>query len=362
MSIEDGVVIVGGSIAGHNVARTLRKEGYEESITMIDAKNTLPYDRSELSTEWMLDREKMKPPLFQEEKFFEDSEIAIRLDTKITEIIPEDKVVLTDKKEKIPYNTLVLATGSSLRELDAPGEEANGIFYLRDYENAVAIKEWSKDVENVAIIGAGFIGLEMAATFARLDLDVTVIEFSDYPLGQILGEEASKYFVQMHEEHGVEFITGAGADSFKQDVDGNVTAVITTEGQEVACGMAIIGVGVTPNLSIQHLDILLLNKNATVTVAHVYSKNTEEMARQADILITATGVPGLVTKEYVKDEAIVIDVGISRVDGKILGDVAYDEVAEGTSHITPVPGGVGAVTTTMLARNVVKATTLLMSK
>lgn len=107
------------------------------------------------------------------------------------------------------------------------------------------------------------------------------------------------------------------------------------------------------------LSILLLNKNATVTVTHVYSKHTKEMARQADILITATGVAGLVTKEHVKDGAIVIDVGISRVDGKIKGDVKYEEVVEKAGHITPVPGGVGAVTTSMLANNVIKATKLL---
>lgn len=107
------------------------------------------------------------------------------------------------------------------------------------------------------------------------------------------------------------------------------------------------------------LSILLLNQNATVTVTHIYSKHTKEMARQADILITATGQPGLVTDEYVKYGAIVVDVGISRVDGEILGDVAYDEVEEETSFITPVPGGVGAVTTTMLASNVIKATKLL---
>lgn len=110
------------------------------------------------------------------------------------------------------------------------------------------------------------------------------------------------------------------------------------------------------------LDILLLNKNATVTVTHIYSKNTKKMAKQADILITATGSAGLVTKDFVKDGAIVIDVGISRIKGKIYGDVEYDEVAEKAGQITPVPGGVGAVTTSMLAKNVIKATKLLTDK
>lgn len=107
------------------------------------------------------------------------------------------------------------------------------------------------------------------------------------------------------------------------------------------------------------LSILLLNKNATVTVTHIYSKDTQAMAQKADILITATGAVGLVTADYVKEGAVVIDVGISRVKGKIMGDVEYDSVAAIAGKITPVPGGVGAVTTTMLASNVVKATKLL---
>ncbi|MDN6162094.1 MAG: bifunctional 5,10-methylenetetrahydrofolate dehydrogenase/5,10-methenyltetrahydrofolate cyclohydrolase [Atopostipes sp.] len=110
------------------------------------------------------------------------------------------------------------------------------------------------------------------------------------------------------------------------------------------------------------LSILLLNKNATVTVSHIYTKDTEEIAKKADILITATGAAGLVTKDFVKEDAVVIDVGISRIDGEIYGDVKYDEVSEKAGQITPVPGGVGAVTTSMLASNVIKATKLLTSK
>lgn len=107
------------------------------------------------------------------------------------------------------------------------------------------------------------------------------------------------------------------------------------------------------------MNILLLNKNATVTVTHIYSKDTAAMAKKADILITATGTVGLVTEDYVKEGAVVIDVGISRVKGKIMGDVEYDPVADIAGKITPLRGGVGAVTTTILASNMIKATKLL---
>ena len=111
------------------------------------------------------------------------------------------------------------------------------------------------------------------------------------------------------------------------------------------------------------LSIMLLNHGATVTIAHIYTKNLEEITREADIVISATGKRGLITKNHIKNGAVVVDVGIS-VDesGKVHGDVLFDEVIEKASYITPVPGGVGDVTTTMLASQVLKATKLAMAK
>lgn len=276
MENHNGVVIVGGSIAGYNVARTLRKDGYLDKITMIDQKTVLPYDRSKLSKEWMLDREKEEAPLFQKEAFFSDSKITVKLNTTVTDLFPDEKAILTDKKEKIYYDTLVLATGSVLRTLDVPGADAHGIFYLRDYENALKIKEWSKNVKDLAIIGAGFIGLEMASTFSQLGLNVTVIEYEKYPLGRILGEAASRYFINMHEAHGMRLLTGEGLKEFKKDEAGNVTTAVTTSGQEVPCQMAVIGVGVIPNPSLQHPDLkaergIIVNEYGETSLPDVYA-------------------------------------------------------------------------------------------
>lgn len=96
---------------------------------------------------------------------------------------------------------------------------------------------------------------------------------------------------------------------------------------------------------------LLINENATVTICHSKTKNLKEICREADILVSAIGKPGFVTKEYVKEGAVVIDVGTTMVDGKIKGDVCFDEVVEKAAFVTPVPGGVGAMTTTMLLKN-----------
>lgn len=100
---------------------------------------------------------------------------------------------------------------------------------------------------------------------------------------------------------------------------------------------------------------LLLNENATVTICHSRTKNLKDVCKEADILVAAMGRPGFVTKDFVKEDAVVIDVGTTMVEGKIKGDVVYDEVIDIASHLTPVPGGVGAMTTTMLIKNTCEA-------
>lgn len=273
---SNGVVIVGGAIAGYNVASRLRKEGYKEKIRMIDAKNTLPYDRSKLSKEWMHKTDEIEPPLFQGQEYFEKQNITVDLNTKVTTFDPDKKSIQTDEGEEIPYDKLVIATGSSLNRLDAPGENALGVFYLRDHEDALEMKEWARGVKKVAIVGGGFIGLELAASFTELGLEATVIEFDDYPLGRIIGEEASKYFMKMHESHGVRFITGEGGKSFEKDSTGKVTKVITTEGTEVPTEMVIVGVGVSPDLSLNHPDLevdggIIVNEYGETSIPDVYA-------------------------------------------------------------------------------------------
>lgn len=274
--MDHGVVIVGGSVAGFHVAETLRKEGYQNKITIINQQDWLPYDVSMLSKDWMLDQEKLTPPLFKDESFFADADVTVRLNITITKLNPEDKTILTDTDETIPYDTLVLATGSVLRTLEVPGSDAAGVFYLRDFENALKIKQWAKKTKELVIVGAGFIGLEMASTFSQWGLNVTVIEHSDYPLGRILGEEASRYFMKMHEAHGVRFLTGEALKGFEKDADGNVTAAVTASGKVIACQMAVIGVGVMPNTALSHPQLkvergIVVNEYGETTLPDVFA-------------------------------------------------------------------------------------------
>src|SRR5699024_10410577 len=183
--MAEETVIIGASIAGVNAVKELRKKGYQGNITMIDQQSELPYDLLPLSKEWMQDKEDIDPPLLKKQSYYDDNKITLQLNTTVEGFDPKAKTVQTDQGE-FKYDKLVLAIGSVLRNLDVPGIDAEGVFSLRDFKNASAIKRWAKnDVKKLVIVGAGFIGLEMASTFSQWGLDVTVVEFSDHPLGRI---------------------------------------------------------------------------------------------------------------------------------------------------------------------------------
>lgn len=224
------------------------------------------------------------------------------------------------------------------------GLKVNSYTYSADIEEAEFLTEFDKINENDDIHGV------LVLRPLPDHLDTNKVSEKINPLKDVDGMSPTNLGkIMLNDEDGLISATPAGVMELLDFYD------VELEGQDVV----IIGHSEVVG---KPLSILLLNKNATVAVTHIYSKHTKEMASQADILITATGAAGLVTADYVKDGAIVIDVGISRIKGKIYGDVEYEEVAEKAGQITPVPGGVGAVTTSMLASNVIKATKLLQEK
>lgn len=274
--MKENIVIIGTSIAGFHTAKALRKEGYTGSITLVGQQSTLPYDLLPLSKKWMQTMEDETPPLLATETYYSDEKINLKLQTKVTQIHPESKTIQTDQGETLPYDKLVIAIGSTLRTLNAPGVDANHIFYLRDYNHALKIKEQAKLAKEVVIIGAGFIGLELASSFSQIGLKVTVIEHTDSPLGRILGTEASAYFTKMHRNHGITLLTSEDVQEFKKDEQGNVTSAVTVSGKIIPCQMVLIGIGVVPNTSLSHPDLkvergIVVNEYGETSIPDIYA-------------------------------------------------------------------------------------------
>ena len=173
--MKDKVVIIGASITGFYAMNELVKNKFNGDITIIDKKDVYPYNTYPLSKEWMMDTDDMEPPLLKDKEFYKEHNINLKLNTKVDYINSKDKTIRTHLNETIPYDHLVIATGSKLREVKLSGDDAKGIFYLREFNDAKNIKQWAKNIENVVIIGTGFIGLELASTFSQLDKKVSVL-------------------------------------------------------------------------------------------------------------------------------------------------------------------------------------------
>lgn len=275
--MKEKVVIIGGSIAGTYTATALVRNGFDGHITLIDKKEVYPYNTYPLSKEWMMDEDDMDPPLLKDKDYYEENNIDLKLNTRVDSVNSKDKTVTTSDNETIPYDYLVIATGSKLRKLSFPGDDAEGIFYLREFSDAEKIKEWEKDAKDVAVIGSGFIGMELVSTFNQLDKNVSMLVRSGKPLEKILGSQVADYFIEMHETHSANFMFDEEAEEFIKDEDGKLTSILTKSGKKIACDMAIIAVGVKPYISfeIDSLDIedgtIVVNKYGETSLPDVYA-------------------------------------------------------------------------------------------
>lgn len=270
------VVIVGASITGTYAMIHLVKKQFDGEITLIDKKNVTPYNPYPLSKDWMRDPEDWEPPLLKKPDYYVNHNINLRLNTEVTSIDPKEKVVKTSSNEMIPYDDLVIATGSILRKIHLPGDDAHGIFYLREFDDAMAIKKWAEKAQDVVIVGSGFIGLELASTFSQLGKKVSVLVRSGKPLANILGEEVSQYFTRMHQSHGVSFLFNDEPQEFIQDESGNVTAILTKNGKTLPCDMALLAVGVTPHcpFAVDSLEMdggILVNEFGETSIPGIYA-------------------------------------------------------------------------------------------
>lgn len=275
--MKDKVVIIGGSITGVYTTTALIRNEFDGDITIIDKKDVYPYNTYPLSKEWMQDMDKMDPPLLKDKDYYKEHNINLKLNTKVDSINWEDKTVTTNLNEIIPYDYLVIGTGSKLRKLKIPGDDAKGIFYLREFSDAKKIKRWVKDAKDVAIIGSGFIGLELVSTFNQMDKNVSVLIRSGKPLDNVFGEQVADYFIDMHESHNTNFMFNEEAEEFIKDEDGNIASIRTKSGKNIKTDMVIIGVGVEPNLSfkIDSLDVeddsIIVNKYGETSLPNIYA-------------------------------------------------------------------------------------------
>jgi len=238
------VVIVGTSLAGLRAAETFRREGFDGRIVAIGAEPHLPYDRPPLSKELL--RGDWEPDqIVLRKQGVDDLELDWRLDARATALDTSAREVELHDGERIPFDGLVIATGATPRRLpNQPG--IAGLFTLRTLDDALALRELLDARPKVVVIGAGFIGAEIAATCRTRGLDVTVLEMLEQPMVRGLGPEIGAVIAAVHRDHGVDLRTGVQVDGIEDDGAGCVRGVRLGDGSIIDADVVVVGVGVVP--------------------------------------------------------------------------------------------------------------------
>ena len=248
MTSDRTFVIVGASLAGAKAAETLRAEGFDERVVLVGAEDERPYERPPLSKDYLRGEAERETVYVHPEGFYADHDIELRLGRTAVSVDVAGSELALDDGERLRYDRLLLATGAEPRSLSIPGGDLDGVLYLRSVADCDALRRRLERGGTVVVIGAGWIGAEVAASARQRGLDVTVIDPLTVPLERVLGTEVGAVYRDIHVDHGVHMLLGTGVEAFEGDTA--VERVRTSDGRELDCDFVVVGVGVQPRIGL----------------------------------------------------------------------------------------------------------------
>jgi 3-phenylpropionate/trans-cinnamate dioxygenase ferredoxin reductase component len=262
VSVDQTFVIAGASLAGAKAAEALREEGFEGRVVLIGAEQERPYERPPLSKDYLRGETERSKTYVHEQGFYAENEIELRTGTAASSIDATRSEVVLESGERIRFDRLLLATGAAPRRLRAPGAELQGIYYLRELSDSDAIRERLQDGGKLVVIGAGWIGAEVAASARQKGLEVTVLHHGSVPLERVLGQKLGAVYRDVHHDHGVQLLAYTGLAAF----EGNrsVERVRTEDGRTIDCDFVVVGVGVTPRTELAESAGLAIDNGVVV--------------------------------------------------------------------------------------------------
>ena len=259
-------VIVGASLAGAKAAGELREHGFDGRVVLLGAEPERPYERPPLSKDYLQGKSERQKAYVHDEDFYDKQDIELRLGTTAQSIDPQSSTVTLTGGEELSYDALLLTTGAEPRVVDVSGADLDGVHYLRTFDDCDALRErLAVGSGRVAVVGAGWIGSEFAASARGAGLDVTVIDPLALPNERVFGAEIGAFYRDVHLTHGVEMVLEDGVDSLEGD--GSVSAVRTASGRRVECDFAVIGVGVIPRVGLAEAAGLTVENGVQVDAA-----------------------------------------------------------------------------------------------
>ena len=252
------IVIIGGGAAGFAAAEMLRRKGYQNSLLMLSSDDALPYDRPNLSKDYLAGTIPFDYVPMRDEGFYEDNGIETRLGQAALDIDRRAREVILVNEERLPYDKLLLATGAEPVRLTIPGADQPHVHTLRSLADSQAIIEDAQAADRAVVIGASFIGLEVAASLRERKLEVHVVAPDRLPMERILGPDMGNFIRNLHEEHGVNFHLENKAAA----IDGKIVRL--ESGDTVEADLVVVGIGVRPRLELPEKAGLRLDRGVAV--------------------------------------------------------------------------------------------------
>ena len=249
MTSSSTIAIVGGGLAGAKAAEALRDKDFDGHVVLFAAEEHLPYERPPLSKDFLLGKKQLEDFTAAPSAWYRDHHVELQLGTEVTAIDPGAHTVSLPDGATVSYDKLLLATGSTPRRPPIPGADAAGVYYLRTVDDAQTLNSLLTEGASLAIVGAGWIGLEVAAGARERGASVTVVETAEVPLMAALGREAGEVFAAKHRDHGVDLRLNTTVDEITTSA-GTATGLKLGDGSTVAADAVLVAVGAAANIGL----------------------------------------------------------------------------------------------------------------
>lgn len=264
MVIDQTFVIIGAGLAGAKAAEALRDEGFDGRIVLLSEEEDRPYDRPPLSKDYLQGKSEKEKIYVHPEAWYREHNVDLRSRSRAASIDAGAHEVRLDTGETITYTKLLITTGASPRLLTVPGGDPHRVFMLRRIEDCEQLKATFNGASRVVLVGAGWIGLEVAAAARAAGLGVTVLERGTIPLLHVLGQEVAEVFLELHRRHGVDLRLGAQVAEIIGGDARRATGVRLEDGTRIDADLVVAGVGAMPNVALAEMAGLAVDNGITV--------------------------------------------------------------------------------------------------
>ena len=271
----ENIVIIGAGQAGAQAAVSLRQKGFSGAITLVGDEGYQPYQRPPLSKKFLAGELPAERLALKAPNFYVDKQIELLTGRRAVAIERSRRRVILDDQQILPYDKLLLALGSRVREIPVAGARLSGVHYLRTIDDVTGIQTNFSSGQRLVIVGGGYIGLEVAAVAKQQGLDVIVVEAMQRVMARVVAPEVSQFYARLHREAGVEILCDTGVTAFEGD--NRVEHVVTADGTRIPCDLVVVGIGIVPETTLAEAalidcdDGILVDQYTTTNDADIFA-------------------------------------------------------------------------------------------